>query len=97
MGIFKELVLLPVAPLRGTVKVAELLAEEADRRLYDEDNIKRELIQLEIDAEEGRVGGAERANMEDELMERLAVARRRTAEELGLANPPRSPEVTHHG
>jgi hypothetical protein len=79
MGLFKELALLPVAPLRGTVKVAEVLAEEADRRLYDEDNIKRELIQLEIDAEEGRIGDIERANMEEELMERLAVSRRREA------------------
>jgi hypothetical protein len=79
MGLFKELVLLPVAPLRGTVKVAEVLAEEADRRLYDEENIKRELIQLEIDAEEGRVGDVERARVEDDLMERLAVARRREA------------------
>lgn len=82
MGLFKELALLPIAPLRGTVKVAEVLAEEADRRLYDEDNIKRELIQLEIDAEEGRVGDAERATIEDELMERLAIARRRAAEEV---------------
>lgn len=82
MGLFKELVLLPVAPLRGTVKVAEVLAEEADRRLYDEENIKRELIQLEIDGEEGRLGDAERANMEEELMERLAVSRRRRTEEL---------------
>lgn len=79
MGLFKELALLPVAPLRGTVKVAEVLADEADRRLYDEDNIKRELIQLEIDAEEGRIGDAERANMEEDLMERLAVSRRREA------------------
>jgi hypothetical protein len=85
MGLFKELALLPVAPLRGTVKVAEVLAEEADRRLYDEENIKRELIQLEIDAEEGRVGDAERANVEEALMERLAVARRRRAEEQQLA------------
>lgn len=82
MGLFKELVLLPVAPLRGTVKVAEVLAEEADRRLYDEENIKRELIQLEIDAEEGRVGDAERATVEGELMERLAVSRRRRTEAL---------------
>ncbi|HVX31984.1 MAG TPA: gas vesicle protein GvpG [Solirubrobacterales bacterium] len=79
MGLFKELALLPVAPLRGTVKVAEVLADEADRRLYDEDNIKRELIQLEIDAEEGRIGDAERANMEEDLMERLAISRRREA------------------
>jgi hypothetical protein len=79
MGLFKELVLLPLAPVRGTAWVAEQIADEADRQLYDEDNIKRELIQLEIDAEEGRVGEVERANIEDALMERLAVARRREA------------------
>jgi hypothetical protein len=84
MGLFKELALLPVAPLRGTVKVAEVLAEEAERRLYDEENIKRELIQLEIDAEEGRVGEVEREHIEAELMERLAVSRRRRTEELEL-------------
>jgi len=84
MGVFKEIALLPVAPLRGTVKVAEFLADEADRRLFDEDNIKRELIQLELDFEEGRVTEPERDTKEDELMERLAVARQRQAEEMGL-------------
>lgn len=87
MGLFKELALLPVAPLRGTVKVAEVLADEADRRLYDEENIKRELIQLELDAEEGRVGEVERAHIEEELMERLAISRRRRTEELRPAEP----------
>ena len=97
MGLFRELALLPLAPLRGTVKVAEVLAEEADRRLYDEDNIKRELIQLEIDAEEGRVGDIERARVEEELMERLAVARRRATEEAELAKASLPEEVGSHG
>jgi hypothetical protein len=97
VGLFKELALLPLAPLRGTVKVAEVLAEEADRRLYDEDNIKRELIQLEIDAEEGRVGDAERARVEEELMERLAAARRRATEEAELAKASLPEEVVSHG
>jgi hypothetical protein len=77
VGLFKELALLPLAPVRGTAWVTDQIAEEADRRLYDEDNIKREMIQLEIDAEEGRIGPKERAAMEDELLERLAVARER--------------------
>jgi hypothetical protein len=97
VGLFKELVLLPIAPLRGTVKVAEVLAEEADRQLYDEDNIKRELIQLEIDAEEGRIGDVERARVEEELMERLAVARRRATEEAELAKASLPEEVVSHG
>jgi hypothetical protein len=84
MGLFKEIALLPLAPVRGTVKVAEYLAEEADRQLYDEENIKRELIQLEIESEEGRLGDAEREAKEEELFDRLAVARQRQAAALEL-------------
>jgi hypothetical protein len=81
VGLFKELVLLPLAPVRGTVWVTEQIAEEADRKLYDENNIKRELVQLEIDSEEGRISDQERTAMEDELLERLAVARQRMSDE----------------
>jgi hypothetical protein len=81
MGLFRELVLLPLAPVRGTAWVAEQIAEETDRQLYDEDNIKRELVQLEIDAEDGRIGPKERTTKENELLERLAVARQRGLEE----------------
>jgi len=77
-------VLLPLAPVRGTAWVAEKIGDEADRRLYDEDNIKREMVQLEIDAEEGLIGPKERAGKEDELLDRLAVARQRQAEEMEL-------------
>lgn len=80
MGLFKELVLLPLAPVRGTAWVAEQIAEEAERQLYDEDSIKREMLQLEIDADEGRLGEKERAAKEDELLDRLAVSRQRQAE-----------------
>jgi len=93
VGLFKELALLPLAPVRGTVWVTEQIAEEADRRLYDEDNIKRELLQLELDADEGRIGDAERERLERDLFERLAVARVRQAE-AELSNvEPREDEV----
>jgi hypothetical protein len=81
VGLFKELALLPLAPVRGTAWVAEQIAEEADRQLYDEQSIKRELVQLEIDAEDGRISEEERTAKEDELLERLAVARQRAADE----------------
>src|SRR4051794_27334191 len=85
MGLFKELVLLPLAPVRGTAWVAEQIAGEAERQLYDEDSIKREMLQLEIDFDEGRLGEKERATKEDELLERLAISRRRLAEEQEMA------------
>ena len=81
MGLFKELVLLPLAPVRGTAWVAEQLAEEADRQLYDEDNIKRELVQLELDQDDGLIEEAERQRGERDLLERMAIARQRAAEE----------------
>jgi hypothetical protein len=81
VGLFKELALLPLAPVRGTAWVAEQLLEEAEAELYDEDRIKRELLQLELDEEEGRIGEEERRNKEEELLERLAIARERGAQE----------------
>jgi hypothetical protein len=80
VGLFKELVLLPLAPARGTAWIAEQLADEVDRRLYDEDNIRRGFLQLELDEQEGRISPEERALGESELFDRLAVARQRAAE-----------------
>jgi hypothetical protein len=81
VGLFKELVLLPLAPVRGTTWVAEQLAEEAERQLYDENRIKRELLQLELDEEEGAISERERRNKEGELLERLQIARQRAVGE----------------
>jgi hypothetical protein len=98
MGLFKELVLLPLAPVRGTAWVAEQLAEEAERRLYDEDNIKREMLQLEIESDEGLLGEKERAAKEDELLDRLAISRRRQAEEMEIVPlEPLEEEVPRRG
>lgn len=100
MGLFRELILLPLAPVRGTAWVAEQIAEEAERRLYDEDNIKRELLQLELESDEGRLGEKERAAREDELLDRLAISRQRQVEGLEvvpLDPPEEEEEVSDHG
>jgi hypothetical protein len=96
MGLFKEILLLPLAPVRGTAWVAEQITEEAERRLYDEDNIKRELLQLEIEFDEGLIGEKERAAMEDDLLERLAISRQRQAEEMEIV-PSEPPEEAGRG
>ncbi|MBV9309601.1 MAG: gas vesicle protein GvpG [Solirubrobacterales bacterium] len=77
MGLFTGLVTLPLAPVRGVVWVAEQLAEEADRQLYDEANIRRELLQLEMEYEDGLIGDEERKRREDDLFERLAISQAR--------------------
>ena len=77
MGLFTGLLTLPIAPVRGVAWVAEQVAEEAERQLYDEDRIRGELMQLELDAEEGKLDEEERQRKEDELFERLAIAQAR--------------------
>lgn len=86
MGLFTGLLTLPLAPVRGVVWVAEQVAQEADRQLYDEGRIRSELLQLELDAEEGRLSEEEIRSREDELFERLAVSQARAASQAGERN-----------
>jgi hypothetical protein len=74
MGLFTGLLTLPLAPVRGVVWIAEQVADELDRQLYDEDNIRRELLALELEYEDGTIGEEERQMREHDLMERLAVS-----------------------
>jgi hypothetical protein len=79
VGFVSALVTLPLAPVRGVAWVAEQLLEEAERQLYDENSIRRELMQLELDYEDGKIGDSERATAERALMERLAIGQSRMA------------------
>jgi hypothetical protein len=73
MGLFTGLLTLPLAPVRGVVWIAEQVMEEMERELYDEDSIRRELVQLELDFEDGLIDQDERQVREDALLERLAI------------------------
>jgi len=74
MGLFTGLLTLPLAPVRGVVWIAEQVMDELDRELYDEDSIRRELVQLELDFEDGLIDEEERQVREDALLERLALS-----------------------
>jgi hypothetical protein len=74
MGLFTGLLTLPLAPVRGVAWVAEQVADELERQLYDEDSIRRELLQLELDHEDGLIGDEERRMKEEELMQRLSMS-----------------------
>jgi gas vesicle protein GvpG len=79
MGLFTGLLTLPLAPVRGVAWVVEQVVDEADRQLYDEDVIRRELLALEIDDEDGNLTRAEREELEEALLARLAVSQARRA------------------
>jgi Gas vesicle protein G len=73
MGLFTGLLTLPLAPVRGVAWIAEQVMEEMERELYDEDSIRRELVQLELDFDDGLIDEEERQVREDALLERMAI------------------------
>jgi hypothetical protein len=79
MGFFTGLLTLPLAPVRGVTWIVEQVADEVDRQLYDEGSIRRELLQLELEYEDGNIDEAERLMREEELFDRLTIAQQRRA------------------
>lgn len=78
MGVIKELLLLPLAPVRGTVWVAEQLAAEAERQLDPRVARRRALLALDQ-----RLAAGEIDVEEYDFEQALARARREDAE-IGL-------------
>ena len=82
MGLLTGLVTLPLAPVRGTIWLAEQLAEVAARELDDETAIRRQLAEAERELGSGALTIEEYEELEDALLDRLEHARqaRRNAE-----------------
>ena len=84
MGLFTGLLTLPLAPVRGTIWVAEQIQEEAERQYYDPARIRRELEQVDELRRAGELTDEDAEQLEDALVERLMESRRRT-------RPPKGP------
>jgi gas vesicle protein GvpG len=71
VGLITGLLTLPLAPVRGTVWLAERIEEQARTELYDESSIRAGLIELEEARETGELSPEEIDAAEDALVERL--------------------------
>ena len=71
MGLITGLLTLPLAPVRGTVWLAERLAEQAALELDDERRLRRELAEAELRYELGELTVDELEQIEDEVFEQL--------------------------
>lgn len=76
MGILTGLIGLPLAPLRGTVWVAEQVRDEADRQLHDPALIRRQLEEIAEARRAGTIDDDEADGAERELVARLIRADR---------------------
>jgi Gas vesicle protein G len=77
VGLITGLLTLPLAPVRGTVWVAERVLEQAERDYYDEGAIRAQLLDIDAAREAGTLDEEEAAEMEDALVERMMEGRAR--------------------
>jgi Gas vesicle protein G len=75
VGLITGLLTLPLAPVRGTVWIAERILEQAEAELNDEDTILAQLMEIDAARQAGELGEQEAAEAEDILLARLIAAR----------------------
>jgi hypothetical protein len=71
MGLIKELLLLPAAPVRGVAWIAEQIRQEAERQWSDPAVIGAELDEIQALRDAGAIDEADADAREDQLLERL--------------------------
>jgi cytochrome c-type biogenesis protein CcmH/NrfG len=71
MGLFTGLLTLPLAPVRGTVWLAQQVMAQADREWHDPASVRRQLEEVDRLRAEGSLSDEEAEAMEDELVGRL--------------------------
>jgi Gas vesicle protein G len=75
VGLISGLLLLPLAPIRGTVWIAEKIYEQAESDFYDERTIQAQLLEIDRARQAGEIDEQTAAEAEDILVERLIAAR----------------------
>ena len=91
MGLITGILGLPLAPLRGTVGIAEQIRQQAEEEFYDPARIRAQLEQIAQQRAEGELTDDEATAWEDELVERLMVGATRHAGRDSGRWPPRRP------
>ena len=71
MGLFTELLLLPLAPVRGVTWVAEQVQHQVEHQLYDPGVLRGQIDELDAAFERGEITEADRDEQQDVLLERL--------------------------
>ena len=81
MGLITGILGLPLAPLRGTVAVADQVLKQAEEEYYDPVRIRQQLEEVDRQRQAGTISDEDATAWEDELVERLMEGRARPREE----------------
>jgi hypothetical protein len=71
MGLLTLPLRLPFLPVRGVIKLGELIGEETERELYDPARVRRELEEAQRQRDSGEISDQELAQIEDRLASTL--------------------------
>ncbi|TDD17648.1 gas vesicle protein GvpG [Nonomuraea diastatica] len=71
MGLISSLFTWPLAPMRGVIRLGELIQEQVERELHDPAVVRRELETIEEARNEGRMSEEETAQAMEEILARL--------------------------
>jgi hypothetical protein len=69
MGIFSGIVLLPLAPVRGVVWLAETIQRQAEQQLHDPANTRRQLEALQQARERGEITAEEERQAQQQILQ----------------------------
>ena len=70
MGLISGILLAPLAPVRGVVKLGEILRDQADQELYGRSTIRHELDELEDARGAGDISADEEMQGQREILDR---------------------------
>ena len=79
MGLLTLPFRLPLLPVRGVVRLAQLIEEEAERQRADPATARRELEQIELALGSGEISDEEAAHLQNEVVARYTQVRQDTA------------------
>ncbi|MGW6401216.1 gas vesicle protein GvpG [Streptomyces sp. NPDC055134] len=71
MGLFTQLVTLPLAPVRGVIWTVDRVLEAAEKEYYDPAPVQADLAELERQLLAGQIDEETFDRREDELLDRL--------------------------
>jgi hypothetical protein len=76
MGFLTDLLTLPLlGPIKAVKWIAEKVAEQAERELYDEDALRGQLQELELRYDLGEISEEEYLAAEERLLARIRIIR----------------------
>jgi gas vesicle protein GvpG len=69
MGIFSGILMLPLAPVRGVVRLGEVIQRQVEQELRNPANTRRQLEELEEARERGEVSPDEEKQIQEQILE----------------------------